>query len=252
MSEFSKAAIVTTPHEVSQRIKDAQYLMQGHSVFGAGLSTYKDGKPDGDFGPLTAQAAARTKYWLGYAAGSQDPTFGQSLYNLLTGKTKLSSAQSRLRATRLTAQTPGQLALAYASTQLGITEDPRESNDQKYGVWFKFNGVAWCAIFESYCFAHSSKPYTKYHYASVEAIYYDAVANRNNLRIIYTPQAGDICCYSEGGIEFAHTAFWQKKLTDTTFQDLGGNTGPSNMSNGGAVLAQTRSTSLVKAYVRVG
>ncbi len=41
--------------------------------------------------------------------------------------------------------------LGVANSQLGTLETPMGSNRQKYGKWFGVDGVAWCAIFQSWC-----------------------------------------------------------------------------------------------------
>lgn len=253
--EFVPALRLTTPHMTGQPVKDAQWLMQGNSVFGPGLATYKDGDLDGDYGPQTAQAAARTKWWLGYPESAVLPTFGQTLYEYLNPQIArpLPPDYKTRRAARIAAITPGVYAIETALTQLGYEESPRGSNRTKYGQWYGFNGVPWCAIFESWCFAHSEHPRSSYRYAAVEMIYLDARAGRNGLRLVSQPQRGDVVCYSLHGDTFAHTAFFDEWIPPTTqFWDVGGNTGPSNVSNGGAVLRQKRDRSMVKAWVRVG
>ena len=47
----------------------------------------------------------------------------------------------------------GVRALATARAQLGVREHPPGSNRTCFGAWFGENGVPWCAIFVSYCFA---------------------------------------------------------------------------------------------------
>lgn len=73
---------LVSPHMKGQKVKDAQWLMAGHNRF-ENLATYKNGKIDGDYGPLTAQATKRVKYWLGYPDSSLDTIFGQTLYEYL-------------------------------------------------------------------------------------------------------------------------------------------------------------------------
>lgn len=253
VKEFSKALVLTTPHEVSQRVKDAQFLMAGHSRFGKGLSTYKDGKVDGDYGPLAEQATERTKFWLGYPESACTGDFGQTLYEYLRKPhwRPLPKAYQKRRANRLAAITPGQKAIELAATFIGYHESPPGSNMNQFGSWYGFNGVPWCAIFESYCFAHTG--HAGYRYAAVEQIVLDARARRNKLYVVQTPKQGDIVCYTIAGNPYAHTAFFDKWVNKSKgqFQDLGGNTGPSNVSNGGAVMRQVRSTSMVTCFVRV-
>jgi hypothetical protein len=47
----------------------------------------------------------------------------------------------------------GRKALAEARRWLGTAEDPPGSNRTVFGAWFGENGVPWCSIFLSYCFA---------------------------------------------------------------------------------------------------
>lgn len=243
-----------TPHMRGPKVVDAQWLMAGHNRF-KGLATMKDAQIDGDYGLISAQATKRTKFWVGYPLESCDMVFGQTLYEYLRPNNwrPLPEAYRLRRAARIRAatRTPGMKALAYAVTQLGTHEYPAGSNKQKYGVWYGWNGVPWCAIFDSYCFAHSG--YTAFRYASVELIVMDARAGRNHLRIVHSPQPGDLACYTSHGDPYAHVAFFEKWLiAGQTFQDLGGNTGPASLSNGGAVMRGQRNLSQVTAFVRVG
>lgn len=254
MAQYDIPLRLVTPHMKGQKVKDAQWLLKGNNPF-AGLAPYKDGKLDGDYGTLTSQAAKRAKFWLGYPEKDIDAAFGQVIYEYLVGKEKLPKANADRRKARLAAKvqekTRGEKAFAEAAKHIGYHEEPTHfTNDNMFGRWYGWNHVAWCAIFESYCFAHSG--WEKYHYASVEQIYYDAVANRNNLYIVRSPKLGDIVGYKLHGEQFAHTGFFDHFKNSSTLVDLGGNTGPSNISNGGMVMRQDRSTSIVKFYARVG
>ncbi len=42
--------------------------------------------------------------------------------------------------------------LNVARSYVGVKESPANSNRQMFGEWYGANGVAWCAIFVSYCF----------------------------------------------------------------------------------------------------
>ncbi len=252
MAEFTQPLVLTTPHMTGQRVKDAQYLLAGHNRF-PDLATYKDGTIDGDYGTLTAQATKRAKYWLGYPSSAQTPVFGQTLYEYLRVEhwRPLPDAYRTARAARLAAaaQTPGKVALDYAAQFIGYHEGPA-NNQTMFGAWYGFNYVPWCAIFESYCFGHTGHP--SFRYAAVEAIYHDAAANRNHLYLVTTPKAGDIACYSHGAERYAHTGFYLKPLTATTFEDLSGNTSSADFSNGGYVERHTRDVSSVVGFVRYG
>jgi hypothetical protein len=241
---------LVTPHMRGQKVKDAQWLLAGNNRF-KGLATYKDGKLDGNYGPVTAQAVKRAKYWLGYptdALGNQNATsFGQVLYEYLRPKDwrPLPAAYRGRRDKRLAAAVvtnPGARALEAARKELGYSEEPLGSNNTKFGREYGFNRVPWCAIFESIMFKHTGVP--RFRYAAVEAIYWDAASNRNGLYLVRTPRPGDVIGYKFGADRFAHTAFF------VTFErgglrDLGGNTGP------GQVLEQHRGLGSVSFYARV-
>ncbi len=246
---------LTTPHMRGQAVKDCQWLMAGNNRF-KGLATYKDGKIDGDYGALTAQATRRAKYWLGYHESSLDYQFGQQLYEYLREKDwrPLPEAYRARRDKRLALATvdnnPGARALAAAHKEIGYHESPAGSNNNKFGVEYGFNRVPWCAIFESIMFKHTGTP--GFHYAAVEAIFWDAQANRNRLYLVRSPRPGDVIGYGFHGDRYAHTAFFVDWVTPgKTLKDLGGNTSVSNFANGGEVGMQNRDVSLVTYYARV-
>jgi hypothetical protein len=253
--EYATPLGLTTPNMRGPKVRDAQWLLAGHNRF-PGLAPYKDGAIDSVYGTLTGQATRRAKYWLGYPDKALDTTFGQTLYEYLREKDwrPLPAAYKKRRDTRLKqladATNPGALAFALAEKEIGYREEPQHGrNDNKYGREYGFNYVPWCAIFESVMFKHAGHP--DYHYAAVQAIYWDAMANRNRLYIVRTPRQGDIVGYRLHGDEFAHTAFFSRWAGDGLLEDLGGNTGPSDISNGGMVMKQNRSTSIVHYYARV-
>lgn len=253
MTEYATPLILTTPHMVGIPVRDAQYLMAGNSRF-KGLATYKDGDIDGAYGPITAAATKSARYWVGYPSAACNGVFNQTLYEYLRPNDwrPLPTDYRDRRDQRLAAAalTPGKKALAFAVNEIGNHEDPWGSNRSKYGAWYGFNGVPWCAIFESYCFAHTGRP--SYRYASCLMIYLDASAGRNGLRLVWSPMPGDICIFNLHGDQFAHTSFFERWIDPAagSFSDVGGNTGPSSISNGGAVMRQARQKQTVSHFVR--
>jgi len=252
--EFARPLALVTPliHD-SIRVRDAQYLLSNNRF--PGLAPYKDGKKDDIYGPLTAQATARAKYWLGYPDSGIDGIFGQTLYEYLRKNhwRPLPAGYRARREERLkkAASTPGLNAWKKAQEYLGYHEEPHHGvNDSMFGRWYGLNYEPWCAMFESYCFAHTG--WHRFMYSYVGAIYNDAIANRNGLRRVWTPQPGDIVGYRLHGDPYAHTAFFDHWVNDHTFVDLGGNTGPSSISNGGMVMRQEREKDIVSFFARVG
>lgn len=252
--EFATPLVLTTPQIHGQKVKDAQWLLAGHNRF-KGLAPYKDGKVDGVYGPVTAAAVRSAKYWVGYPAASCDRVFGQTLYEYLRPNQwrPLPDAYRARRAQRVAAatKTAGMKALALAVAEIGNHESPYGSNRSKYGAWYGFNGVPWCAIFESYCFAHTGRP--SFRYAACQALYWDAAAGRNGLRLVWSPMPGDLCIFNLHGDPFAHTSFFERWIDQQqgSFYDVGGNTGPTDISNGGAVMRQQRNRGMVSHFVRV-
>lgn len=254
MKEFEVPLVVTTPFMKGQKVADAQYLLKGNNRF-TGLAPLKDQAVDKVYGPVTGQATKRAKFWLGYPLPACDMVFGQTLYEFLRTEhwRPLPDAYRARRDARIAAavETPGMKAIRLAEQELGYQESPFGSNRTKFGVEYGFNGVAWCAIFESIMFKHANFPSFRYSY--VGNIHHDAVANRNHLRRVYTPTRGDVVCYSLHGDPFAHTAFFDAwHVPGRDFWDIGGNTSAHDFSNGGEVARQIRSTSIVTSYVRVG
>ncbi len=253
MKEYAVPLVLTSPHMTGPKVRDAQWLMSGNSRF-PDVKTYKL-EIDSDYGIASRDATKRTKYWVGYPSISCDGIFGQTLYEYLRPEKwrPLPDAYRARRQARLDAvsQTPGKKALQYAINEIGNHESPPGSNRSKYGAWYGFNGVPWCAIFESYCFGHTGHP--SYRYAACEQIYHDAANGNNGLHLVYSPQAGDINIFNLHGDPFAHTSFFERWIDQAagTFSDVGGNTGPSNISNGGAVMRQQRQRQMVSHFVRV-
>ena len=247
---------LVTPHVTGQKVRDAQWLMKGNNRF-VGLAPYKDGEIDGDYGPLSAQATARTKYWIGYPQNAVDGSFGQTLYEYLRPLKwrPLPSEYRDRRDARLkaAAETIGSKALEIAITQIGYKEqrDSRSGNINKYGKWYGMDRVAWCAIFDSWCFDQSG--YKNFKYSYVPFVAADAIANRNRLSIVRTPRYGDLALHTINGVPDEHISFFEKWIDEAagTFYDVGGNTGPSSISNGGAVMRQVRDTHRISRFVRV-
>src|ERR1043166_9524203 len=64
------------------RVRDCQYLLSGHNVFG---HTWYPGRLDGYFGPVTGSAAKRAKWELGYPDDAVVTTYGPLLRAFLLG-----------------------------------------------------------------------------------------------------------------------------------------------------------------------
>lgn len=253
---YQNPLVLTSPHMRGVRVRNAQYLLAGHNAWSDNehpIHTYK-GAIDGDYGPTSSAATKMAKYWLGYPSKECDGRFGYLVYNLLKGISHISAENAKRRQTRLLAledQHSIKLkAFKLAETFINTDESPFGSNCQKFGAWYGMNCVPWCAIFVSYNISHSGKPW-KYSY--VPDIVEDARRGRNGMMITSNPVRGDLVAYTIGGNVNCHVAFFDEWLDgrNYNFHDLGGNTGPTSVSNGGSVLRQVRHLDMVSRFVRL-
>lgn len=144
-------------------------------------------------------------------------------------------------------KTTRQKALDGAITHLGVKESPSGSNRTKFGQWYGLDGQPWCAIFCTYCYevhGGGSPSFVRgRNYAYVPYVVQDARNNRNGLRSVSTPIAGDLVCFDwnfDG--TYDHIGIFEAWAagSGSTFTAIEGNTGISNNSNGGEVMRRTR------------
>lgn len=147
-------------------------------------------------------------------------------------------------------------ALALAEHYNGLKESPAGSNITLFGKWYGENGVPWCAIFVSYILSHVGRPFK---FAYVPAIVAAARAKQSGLRVIPASAvnaaiaAGHpvLNCYDWNHDGEADHVEFAKKVVGNQVYAIGGNTGPSDWSNGGEVANEVRDVSLVQAFVEV-
>lgn len=127
-----------------------------------------------------------------------------------------------------------------ARQEVGYIES--KGNKTKYGEWFGLNGVPWCGIFVSWCYAMGGVPLPKIGFkrgfagCQTAAEYFSA-----KKMIVKNPVAGDIVLYdwqSDG--RYDHTGIFLKRNENNTFAAIEGNTSTTNQSNGGSVMVRTR------------
>ena len=127
-----------------------------------------------------------------------------------------------------------------AQREVGYSEC--KSNITKYGEWFGLNGVPWCGIFVSWCYAMGGVPLPnigfKHGFAGCQtASYYF----RENDMITKNPVAGDIVLYDwQGDRRYDHAGIFLKHNENNTFFAIEGNTSTKNQSNGGCVMVRNR------------
>ena len=136
-------------------------------------------------------------------------------------------------------------AARIALGEKGISESPAGSNRVKYSVWYGMIGP-WCAMFVSWVYAQAGLPFR---YAYVPYIVRDARAGRNGLRVVSSPQRGDVVCYQFGS-EPDHCGIFLRWIDAHSFEAIEGNTSLTSNDNGGRVMVRHRPRSAVVAFVR--
>lgn len=247
--QFEQPLVLVTPHMRGVDVRDCQWLLSGNNqIILPGsketLRTYT-GRIDKEYGPTTAGAVKEAKWELGYAPGAINNEFGQEIYEYLIGRRSLPANYLARQKQRL-AKPPKIKALELAITQIGIKESPFGSNHTKYGEWYGWNGVAWCAIFDSWCISTATGILWKHAY--VPEIVQCAREGRAYLSITHDPEPGDLVAY---GSDYHHIEFFEKELEGSMFSAVGGNTGPTDFSNGGEVARSNRYYNTVGAFMRL-
>ena len=208
---------------------------------------------DGQYGPMTAQAVYRAKYWLGFS--KPDKIAGQQLLPLLSGDadpTADMKARSAERTDKRATTAFRPWALEFARKKLGVKESPAGSNLQEFGQWYGANGVPWCAIFVTWCFATAgSKSFARSsRWSYVPYVLNDASAGRNGLSLAKTPAPGDLVLFDWDHDHVCdHIGIVESAAPLVTIE---GNTSLTSNSNGGEVMRRTdRTSDEIAAFVHV-
>lgn len=157
--------------------------------------------------------------------------------------------------------TTGQKAVLEGFKHLGYTEYPPNSNRTMFGQWYGHDGVKWCAILVSYCFAEGSgyEICKGFSGAGVQpgkgCAYVPTVLawlKSRGLRVVSPPAPGDIVIFSWDGKTPQHIGMAAgTTMSDGTFPSIEGNTSVSNDSDGGQVLLRPRAMRNVLALGRI-
>jgi hypothetical protein len=129
-----------------------------------------------------------------------------------------------------------------AMKEVGTTEVPANSNKTKYGVWFGFDGVAWCAMFVSWCYAMADFPLPNIGFKKGFAGCQTGYAYFKKMGwITDEPVPGDIVLFDwNGDKRYDHTGIFVEWITNISFKTVEGNTAIGNDSNGGKVMIRER------------
>lgn len=138
--------------------------------------------------------------------------------------------------------TTAERIIAIADKEVGYAETPPNSNRTKYGKWFGFDGVAWCAMFVSWCYAQAGVALPKIGFSTpgfagcqTAVAYFKAKG-----LVVAEPQPGDIVFFDwNGDGRYDHTGIVLVVSRDG-IQTVEGNTSVKNQSNGGQVMRRVR------------
>lgn len=129
-----------------------------------------------------------------------------------------------------------------AAKEIGYVETPPNSNKTKFGKWFGLDGVAWCAMFVSWCYSKAGYPLRNIGFTKGFAGCQTAVAYFiKTKQVTTTPQAGDIVFFDWNlDRRFDHVGVFVKWQDKIVFETIEGNTSLTNQSNGGQVMLRKR------------
>lgn len=137
--------------------------------------------------------------------------------------------------------------VALAATQVGYVERP--GNRTKYGAWFGWDGVAWCAIFASWVFAHSGQQLPPLSnskgVAYVPLIKQRAEATGQWRGAGYNPKPGDLCVFwFTSRPDHVEVVGGRGRLSDGRVHTFGGNTNYAGSRTGGMVVEALRRSNI--------
>jgi len=147
--------------------------------------------------------------------------------------------------------------LDIAIGEIGVIENPPNSNSVKYNDWIygkKISGSAypWCGAFVSWCFYMAGFPIQKAGLKKGFVGCQYAVSNLNKWgRLVTVPKPEDIVFYDwNGDGKFDHTGIFEKDLGKGLFSAIEGNTAFGNDSNGGQVMRRADRKYKYSIFVR--
>jgi len=131
-----------------------------------------------------------------------------------------------------------------AAKEIGYSENPINSNRTKYGKWFGFDGVPWCAMFVSWCYDKAKFPlgnigFTKGFAGCQTGFNY--FTKKGWIINADLAKSGDIVLFDwNNDGRHDHTGIFVRKIDEDTFEAIEGNTSLKNQSNGGSVMRRHR------------
>lgn len=135
-----------------------------------------------------------------------------------------------------------------ATAEIGYKEGKGKTN--KFGQWFGFDKVAWCAMFCCWVYDRAGIPIKgdwKKGFASVPKMLEHYTKSNE---ITPYPQAGDLVIFDwqrDGKPD--HVGIFVKDLGSGLFETIEGNTSDGNPSNGGCVERKRRKYTQAEAFI---
>jgi hypothetical protein len=128
--------------------------------------------------------------------------------------------------------------LSVAQSQIGVKENPANSNRVKYSAWYGLTGP-WCDMFVSWCAnqAGVANVIGKYAYCPYHVACFKKKGWWHGPE--YKPQAGDIVFFASRGVA-CHVGIVEKRNGTQSVTTIEGNTSVSSNDNGGAVMRRVR------------
>ncbi len=210
---------------------------------------FDPGPTDGEYGPATEHAVREFQQ----AAGIQ-------VDGIVGPETRAALAKAPDRPVPSGGSAIGRRALAEAAKWLGTREDPPGSNRTPFGAWFGLDGVPWCNIFVSYCFAVGARTIIAAGFGAAGCTARGCAYVPSTEAWLRStgmwlgrrpPRPGDLAIYNWGGGAPDHIGIVERAGDDRSFTAIEGNTALGADSNGGEVMRRERSLDDVDGFGRV-
>lgn len=143
-----------------------------------------------------------------------------------------------------------------AKAEIGTTESPAKSNKTKYGKWFGWDGVAWCAMFVSWVFAQAGKPLGNIGFSKGFAGCGTGLDFfKKKKAVTVNPQSGDIVFFNFNGHKNPeHVGIFDSLIDKDSFYSIEGNTSSGeqgSQSNGDGVYRRKRYFKHTVAFINI-
>ncbi len=236
---------LTTPHTEGEEVRQAQRLLAQNPW----QQDYLQGTIDGEFGPETARACKRAKFWLGHREADMQPTFGPELRALLQQRKPLPPLY-RLRRNQRLKRKNDLAAKAFAVAEKHVGTRETGPNDVLFSRWYGMPGQAWCCMFVTYCYAEAgaAKSFKRgERWSYCWHISTAAQAGQHHLAITNDPRRGDVVVFHAPGFPKGHIGLFDEWVDRNAgrFKTIEGNSADM-------VARREQSKRDVRAFVRVG